>query len=149
MSHSEHHKGVITYTDYSLPLREVEAGTWHSSVCWIALQAGYSPWFLYNLDHLPRSGTVHSQLDPPHQPLTKKMPHRLATVQFERHFLSWGSSFLDDFSLCQVDKNLTSTVFTPTCLLWMMYFSPGVVPCLSLISQQIILWTVSFRHSFL
>jgi hypothetical protein len=45
------------------------------------------------------------------QSVNKKMPYRLAYSQtFWRQFLKKGSLFSNDFSLCQVDVKLSSTL---------------------------------------
>ena len=48
----------------------------------------------------------------PHQSLIKKMPYKLTySPSLRRHFFffNWGSLFLSDSSLCQVDRKLTIT----------------------------------------
>ena len=43
-------------------------------------------------DHLPRDGTIHSGLGPPHQSLIKSVPQADPWPIWWRHFLSQGSS---------------------------------------------------------
>lgn len=65
-----------------------------------------------------RSYTTPNGLGTPNQPRTKKILHELAhrTIRWG-YFLSWGSLFPNDSSLCQLDVELASTLSMPSHIL--------------------------------
>lgn len=73
--------------------------------------------FLILLFFTPRNHQelYHTQwLGTPNQPLTKKILHELAHRTIgSGYFLSWGSLFPNDSSLCQLDVELDSTLSMP------------------------------------
>lgn len=80
-----------------------------NAVCWLAPPDFLSLFSHTPHDHLPRGGTTLSELCPPTSMSIKKMPFRYAYRPVSwKHFLSWGSYFSVDSSLCRVAKNLAT-----------------------------------------
>jgi hypothetical protein len=78
-----------------------------------------------NQDHLPRVALFTVGWNLPHQSLIKKKipsPWLAYRPILQRYFLSWGSFFRDDISLCPADQEGISTqciqflMFPPPCL---------------------------------
>lgn len=67
------------------------------------LLMAFSASLLYNTEPPLQGGTIQSGLDPPMSTVNRdNVPNRLAYRSiWWKHFVSWGSFFLDDSSMCQ------------------------------------------------